>query len=246
MINSIIVDDEIPERERLKALLKQYYPRIRVVNEGDSLLAAVKFIRQYKPELIFLDIKIRSETAFDLLDIFRDEALNVILVTEHREYALSAIQYGVLGYIIKPVDPADFKVAVQRAMSRIDERRMISEVRYQKKIPNKESGIIVNFKGGFKHIEYRNILYLEAYGNYTKLHLADSGLILSSQTLGEYEKRLDKDLFLRVHRSYIVNLEYTKNAMFRNDMLIIENRISIPIPKKRQHELKTRIINYIK
>lgn len=244
MLNCVIIDDEIYGRQNIRTMLHEYFPGIHVAGEEDNVTAAVELIRTVKPDLVFLDVKLKSETAFDLLELFRGQRLNVILITAYKDYALHAIKHGVLDYILKPIDPDEFRSAVNRALLQIGDTgdRALNLAGRSK---SGSAGIVVKFRDGFQHVEYKNILFLEASSNYTKFHLSGSVVIMSSRTLKEYQNELDGTIFLRVHRSYLINLMHAKNALFKNNTLIMENKVQIPLSKKRQAELKRKILAFI-
>ena len=206
---TLIVDDELQSRLLIKALLLKDFPQF-MVEEADSVNSAKQKIAQFRPDLVFLDVQMRDETGFDLLDQVGAVNFGIIFTTAHSEYALKAFRYSAIDYLMKPIDSEEFTSAVSKALSRIKNQQSTSEqieflreVRSSRKTPDK---LTVPTSEGFLFVNIKDILYCHAVGNYTEFHLAGQQKIVSSYTLGYYDEILSSHHFFRVHRSYLVNL----------------------------------------
>lgn len=213
MFQVLIVDDEIQSRSLIKKLLSIHFPQL-AIDEAEDLKAAIQKIHHFNPKLVFLDIQMRGETGFDLLDQIGVANFGIIFTTAHSEFALKAFRYSALDYLMKPIDVEEFKSAVEKAIVRINSQYSISEqvellkeVKLKKKKPDK---LTIPTADGFLFTNIKDILYCHAVGNYTEFHLVDRQKIVSSHTLGYYSEFLSDHDFFRVHRSYLINLSHVK------------------------------------
>jgi two-component system LytT family response regulator len=209
----LIVDDELQSRSLIKKLLAVHFPNI-ISDEAETVSNAVEKIQQISPKLVFLDVQMRGETGFDLLDKIGKSGFEIIFTTAHSEFALKAFRYSALDYLMKPIDANEFKSAVEKAIQRIKNQEsqakqieFLKELRSNQKTPNK---LTVPTAEGFLFLGIADILYCHAVGNYTEFYLANHHKILSSYTLGYYNEILNSHNFFRVHRSYLVNLAHIK------------------------------------
>lgn len=209
----LIVDDEMQSRLLIRKLILRLAEHARIA-EAASLAEAIKEISAAKPDLIFLDVQLKGETGFDLLDRIAESELPVIFITAHSDYAVRAFRYHALDYLLKPVDPIEFEQAFNRV--RANKNSVSSGERYQRfsqhlastgDIPDK---VAIPTAEGYVFVEVSQILYCKAAGNYTELFLSGKRKILSSYTLGYYEELLLHHRFFRVHRSFLINLKHIK------------------------------------
>lgn len=209
----LIVDDEPQSRSLIKKLLAVHFTDI-IADEAETVSNAIEKIHRISPKLIFLDVQMRGETGFDLLDQIGKSSFEIIFTTAHSEFALKAFRYSALDYLIKPIDADEFKSAVERAIERLRNQHSqtkqieyLKELRSNQKTPDK---LTVPTAEGFLFVGISDIIYCHAIGNYTEFHLVNHQKILSSYTLGYYDEALNAHNFFRVHRSYLVNLAHIK------------------------------------
>lgn len=213
-VRVLIVDDEHQARSLVKKLLADHFPLL-LIEEAAQVSVALEKIRDFDPQLIFLDVQMRGETGFDLLDKAGALKAGIIFTTAHSEHALRAFRYSAMNYLIKPLDREEFISAVEKALQHITSRRMnsaeqihwLQQLRATDNLPDK---LTVPTPEGFLFITITDILYCQAVGNYTRFHLTGQPAVLSSYTLGYYEELLGRHRFFRVHRSYLVNLACVK------------------------------------
>jgi two-component system LytT family response regulator len=212
-LTTLIVDDELQSRLLLKTLLLHNFPQF-TVEEAESVNTAKEKIAKRRPDLVFLDVQMRDETGFDLLDQLDTINFGIIFTTAHSEHALKAFRYSAIDYLMKPIDTEEFTSAVSKALQRIknlqsssEQIEFLREVRSSRTSPDK---LTVPTSEGFLFVSIKDILYCHAVGNYTEFHLAGQQKIVSSYTLGYYDEILSNHQFFRVHRSYLVNLGHIK------------------------------------
>jgi two-component system, LytTR family, response regulator len=228
-IKAIIVDDVESARERIRILLRD--PEIEIVAECENGREAIESIRKIKPDLVFLDLQMPKIGGFDVIEaIGVDEMPTVVFVTAHDEFALRAFDANAIDYLLKPFDEERFSRAILRAKREIGSRQtsagienrlrdLLEEVRtkphYLKRIPVKSSR-------GMTFVITDEIEWICSSGNDLEIHVGRATYLIREK-LSYLETRLDPDVFMRVHRSTIVNLNCIKSLhpLFNNDHLII-------------------------
>lgn len=214
-IKVIIVDDEMHARSFLRKLCERYYmDRIEVVDECISVESAVVSIKKHKPDLVFLDIQMPNENGFQLLDYFDKIPFEIIFTTAHKDHALEAIKCSALDFLVKPIGVEDFKNAIHRYNSKtstnigIDRFKLLSD-NINNQFTDKQR-IIFSTKNGFKVIQANTIVYCKAEESYTNIYTTDDDL-LSSKPFKEICELLVEPTFIKVHKSYLVNVNYIKS-----------------------------------
>ncbi|MCG8576196.1 MAG: LytTR family DNA-binding domain-containing protein [Flavobacteriales bacterium] len=209
MIKTLIVDDERNAQIILENYLRQYCPDVEVVSVANSVKEAVMLIKQYKPELVFLDIQMNDGTGFDVLNFFPNRDFQVVFSTAYDQYAIKAFKYSAQDYILKPLDIDEVVGAVERIKAYIQILDSTSG-----KPSEKPEQLQIKTKEGYQLIEMDKIEYLQSDNNYTIIHLSDGHKHVMPKTLKEYEISLPRQFF-RTHQSYIINvyhIDILKNA----------------------------------
>lgn len=244
MITAVIIDDEIKKANYLKEMLERSIPLVVLKGVATSAEEGVKLILKEQPALVFLDIELQTSTGFDVLNQLKNLNFSVIFTTAHQHYALKAIKFAALDFLLKPIDEDELKVAVNKAIKEQQEQTVnrnievlinnINQKNNQKKIAiSTNSGIIV--------IEIKNIIYCKADGPYTKLYTS-AGELLSSTNLKEFENLLVEFGFFRAHKSYLVNLEEIRKYKKSEDAFVImSNNDTVYVSDKKKEELISRL-----
>ncbi len=209
-VRVMIVDDEEGARESLSNLLEKYVDGVKIVAKSDSIASAMEKIKKYTPELVFLDIEMPFGSGFELLERMKPINFNIVFVTAYDHYALKAIKFSALDYLLKPVDIEDLKKAIKK---HVHTQKTPPTENYDNLIENLKSDsqdkkIAIPDSNGITFIAINDIIRCESDGNYTRIFLNTGKKILASKTLGEYENMLDGDGFFRVHRGHLVNLNH--------------------------------------
>jgi two-component system LytT family response regulator len=212
----LIVDDEWQSRSLIRKLLSDFPGTLFQAAEAGNVIEAITCISQQEPRLIFLDVMMRGESGFDLLDQLTDSQAEIIFTTAHSEFAVKAFRYSAMDYLMKPLASEEFNAAVHKVIQRIAQHAappagqvefLQSLLHSNAKAPDK---LMIPTQGGFIFIAVSDILYCRAVSNYTEFHLSGNEKIVSSYTLGYYEELLSGQSFFRAHRSYLVNLTHIK------------------------------------
>src|SRR6516225_334136 len=209
MIKAIIVDDEPYCCESLATLLQRYCPQVNLIDVCYNGATALKAINEEKPELLFLDIEMPQMNGFELLEKLKEISFQLIFTTSYDQYAIKAIRFSALDYLLKPVDREELQRAVQKAVSRISTpNRYQIDILLQKL---NEPAMTVNkiaipTMEGLQMVPIDSIISCCADSNYTVFCVKNRQKIIVSRTLKEIEEMLEEYPFIRVHHSYLINL----------------------------------------
>lgn len=240
MLNAVIIDDEEAPRRHLLALLKRRHPGIAIVGQANDVPSALDLIHRTGPQLLFLDIELKDRTAFDLLHALGEPRPLVIFTTAHESYAVRAIRFSALDYLLKPVDPDDLGAALARAVKerRKDEPAMVDMLLKNMDRAGGDRAIAVPVADGLEFIHLNEILACEADSNYTTLHLRDEKRMVITRTLKQFEDILPSPPFMRVHVSFLVNKQHVRKYV-RGDggELVLSNGIHVPVARRKKQEL---------
>jgi two-component system LytT family response regulator len=206
MIKAILIDDEPLARAIVKEYL-QGFPEIHVVEECSDGFEGVKAISNLQPDLIFLDIQMPKINGFEMLELL-DKAPGVIFTTAFDEYAIKAFEAHAIDYLLKPFNKDRFEKAVNKWLDRLgtSAAALGQEFLGSNDPPEGKSRVVVKKGANIIIIPIQKIHYLEAYDDYVKIYTAD-GFYLKKKTMSHYEKSFDPVQFVRVHRSYLLNLQ---------------------------------------
>jgi two-component system LytT family response regulator len=212
-IRSIIVDDELIAREVLAGYLQKYCPVVEVVGQAQHIKEAVPMIQSLKPQLVFLDVEMPFGNAFDILEACQDQFFETIFVTAYTEYSLKALNRSAAYYILKPIDITELVAAVNKVQIAILKSEEFNRTRIlleNLKLKPEQQQIILPTLQGFDVIKTSSITKLQAKGNFTEVYLSDGSCKLICKFLKHFDELLDAP-FIRIHRSFIVNLDYIKS-----------------------------------
>jgi len=219
MTTVIIIDDESPARDLIRYYL-QAYPDIEIVDETDNGFIAMKLIRKYKPQLIFLDVQMPKLTGFEMLELI-DDPPAIIFSTAFDQYAIRAFELNAVDYLLKPYSKERFDAAMQKALTRIQSGTPVQpELQTFRNSIAPSQGtltrIAVKNRQQIHVIPINDIDYIEADGDYVKLHTAKNAY-LKEKTMKYFEENLPSQ-FIRIHRSYIVNVnEVAKIELYEKE-----------------------------
>lgn len=237
----LIVDDERLARSAVRSTVGEL-DGVAVAGEAGSVEEAAEKLRAEAPDVILLDVQMRGETGFELLDRI-DAAVQVVFVTAYDDYAVRAFEVNALDYLLKPVDPDRLAEALRRARQTDtalpeDETTDPDALQYDDLFFYEESRQP-------RFIRISDIVFIQAAGNYTELHLSNDTTALTSTTLSTWEKRLPDAHFVRVHRSTIVNVERVERVDktgARSYQVVVETRDDpLAMSRRRAQTLKDRL-----
>ena len=248
-IKAIVVDDEPPARRNLRALLKGV-PDIELVKECGNGRDAVSSIREFQPELVFLDVQMPEMDGFEVLEQLTDQPMPVIIfVTAYDQYALKAFEVSALDYLLKPFDDARFHKALSQARRQIEQQdaselgrkflTLMGSREIRPEAPRYLTRLMVKTAGRVIFIRTDEVDWIEAYDNYVRLHVGGKAHLLR-QTMNELETGLNPEQFARIHRSTIVNLDRVKelHPHFNEHLVILVDGTELKLSRTRKEWLE--------
>jgi len=241
-MRAVIVDDEELARDSLKLSLKKFQ-HISIIHECSNGIEAVKSINELMPDVVFLDIQMPKLNGFDVLELLADEVPHIIFVTAFDEYAIKAFEANAVDYLLKPVSFERLRIAVER----LDERRSLKNKQEIQKlikdIAHKNfplQRILVKERTSVHVIPVNEVTHFEAQDDYVLIHTQNKSY-LKNERLSNFETELNPQLFVRLHRSYIVNVDfinriesYTKDAK----LVKLNTGVEIPVSRSGYEKLK--------
>lgn len=242
MAKIIIIDDEPLARSIVKEYLDQH-PDLELVAECGNGFEGVKAIQQFQPDLIFLDIQMPKINGFEMLELI-EQPPSVIFTTAFDEFAIKAFEAHAIDYLLKPFNQERFDKAIakwaEKKSTRIDRTDELLETAAQS--PSQSNRIVVKNGSKIKIIPVHDIRYLEAADDYVKIHTSE-GYFLKNKTMNHFEQVLDTQMFVRAHRSYIINIhEITRIDPYEKDSHVAILRSGTKVPVSRGGYAKLKVV----
>ena len=245
MIRTLIIDDEESAINVVKLLLQKYVPEVDEIYTAVGATEGIMAINQCKPQLVFLDIEMPLLNGFQLLEQFPGHSFDIIFMTAYDQYAIKAIRFSALDYLLKPIDREELKKAVQKVSQRQQPPLPQQlEILLQKLNQPVQSGlrIAIPTMEGLQMIQIDSIISCAADSNYTNLHLKNKQKITASRTLKDIEEMLEGRSFFRVHHSHLVNLnEIHKYVKGEGGYLIMSDDSTIDVSRSRKELLLQKL-----
>ncbi len=214
MITAVIIDDEDDGRDAIELAVKKYCPEVTITGTYGTPELGVKAIRQLKPSLVFLDVQMPQMSGFDVLQQLSPITFEVIFVSAYDRYAIKAIKFSALDYLLKPVDVDDLIQAISKVKERLYNKNNFFQ--YQSVLNNVQSKggkiekLAVPSLNGIDFFETADIIYCKADGSYTTLFLKNKQSCVVSKNLKDFENLLAESGFCRVHHSFLINLRHVQ------------------------------------
>ncbi len=236
-MRAIIIDDERHMHNTLSTLLEHVGAEVDLVGHAYSVAEGLREINSLKPDLIFLDIRMEDGTGFELLNQLEKPFPYIIFVSAHDEYALKAFKFSALDYLMKPVESAALREAVDRAAQRYKSGLIKDQLdNLSQLIQTRQTGkkIVLRDAENVRIINVDNILWLSAEGSYTSFHLLKGEALVVSRHLKEYADMLSSYNFYRLHRSYLVNCNQIMRYDKSGACLILNGGRELPVALKKE------------
>lgn len=229
-----IIDDEKHAVETLMFDIKEYSSDdVEIVFTTTSPVEGAKLLRSEKPDLLFLDVNMPGLSGLDLVELIHDLPTSVIFTTAHAEYAVKAVETMASGYLLKPVNPDELQRIIEKVKA--EKKTKIAEQPMNGKIP-------VPDVDGIELVPWNEIIYCKSDSNYCELNLTGSRKIVASKTLKYFESNLPSTQFIRIHKSYLINLQHIKKYLKREGgELLMSNGKVVPVSRTSRDEILKRI-----
>jgi len=240
----VLVDDEFHARENLKLILKEFYSnQVDIVGEASNGIEALALNQETEFDLIFLDIMMPEASGFDYLSQVVNRNFQVVFTTAFREYAIQAIKENALDYLEKPIDIEELGKVLRKALDfkiqkePVDSERL-SKVLQEIALHSNLEKTIVPTRDGFAILKNTEIVRLEADENYTTIFCTNGKKYVSSRNIKSFEEKLDSKMFMRVHKSHIVNIGFHLKEFNRTEgnLLLLSNGDSVPVSRRKLQE----------
>jgi len=251
-MRAILVDDEPDGIRTLRKLLELNCPEVEIVATCSSAAEAIRTLEEVKPELVFLDVRMPGGSGMDMLAELSEIDFEVIFVTAHDEYMLQALQFSAVDYLMKPVDEDRLKEAVQRVEARLTGKRNSHQGETLLHNINKvgyplEMRLCLPTQKGFTIVKLEEIIYCEAQRSYTIFRLVNNKSIIISKPLFDYDKLLADTIFLRVHKSFLINLMHIKEYMRgEGGTVVMSDGMEVEISRRKKEQFLVKVKEFFK
>ncbi len=236
----LIVEDEIDARKVLIYFTKQLFPEIVIVGEAASIIQAKQLIISKKPDLVLLDVRLEDGNAIDLLKQLKTIDFQIIFTTAYADYAIKAIKFDAIDYLLKPINPDELKVAILKAQKQYEQQLELSKLKHEQATDNNTTIAIKTAEQTYI-TPVTDIIRLEADGSYTSI-ITIKNTILASKNLKFYERVLSEKCFIRTHQSHLVNKRYI-TGISKDGFLQLSNQESVPISFRKKSNVKNWLKN---
>jgi len=246
MIKAIIVDDEPGCCESLSLLLERYCPEVELLGTSQNGKDAQSLIERVKPSLVFLDVEMPKMNGFEMLENLPVVNFDLIFTTSYDKYALKAIRFSAIDYLLKPIDREELQKAVQKLVHRGQKPQAQQlEILLQKLQPtsNNMQKIAMPTMEGLQMVPIDSIIRCEADSNYSILHLKNSRKLVVSRTLKDIEDLLEDHSFARVHHSWLINLnEIEKYVKGEGGYLVMSDGSPVDVSRGKKESLLKKLL----
>jgi two-component system LytT family response regulator len=247
MINSIIIDDETKAIESLTNTIQKYCPELRILASGNSVDQAIQLIKQYNPDIIFLDVQMPQENGFALFQKLNNITAEIIFTTAHTQYALQAFRVSAFDFLQKPID---FRI-LQETLTKYNTKKktQLNQQRIELLIQNISNNtnqfdkLVVSTFDTYHIINPSDILYCQADGAYTRFFLLNGDSHFASNNLGHYQDTLAPQTFYRIHKSNIVNLNHIKKYDKQNRQITLTTGTTLDVADREKKALLDKLSN---
>lgn len=242
LLSALIVDDEPKACNVLQSLVNEYCDEISEIQTCTNPDEAIDIIQSNSPDILFLDINMPQKSGFDMLDELGHFDGKLVFTTAYHEHAIKAFKYSAFDYLLKPIKIDDLVNTVQRVSREQNEQsqngdlqKLFEQFARRSSFP---SSIAIHDKGGMLFLDPATIIYLEGQGNYTKIQCTDKHFV-ATKSIKSFEDTLDPDVFLRVHKSYIVNIQHVTRFMPQDGgELTLTNDHVVYVSRRKRHLLE--------
>ena len=235
-IKCLIIDDDPFIRELLQDKLDEHFPEIKVLATSDSGFQGIEKIKIFQPDLVFLDVEMTDMTGFEMLAQISDVKFQTIFITSYSHYAIKAIRFNALDYLLKPIDLGELKKAIRRYKTHLTNSHQQENLHLA--LQNLSSNnvadhmLILKTQDGSLKLVLKDIVHIDGDRNYSYIHLKNGTKKLITKTLSDLEELLDNKGFYRCHRSHIINREHIIDA--KGLSLQLSNTTKLPISRRKK------------
>jgi two-component system, LytTR family, response regulator len=247
MLRAIIIDDIEAIRTKNVALIEAHCPDVKIIAQADNVANGISAIKQYLPDLVFLDIDMPDGTGFELLQRLMPVNFKVIFVTAFEDFAIKAFRFSAIDYLLKPIDPPDLVEAVRKANEALHKETL--ELKFGALFTNIERSsnikkLILKTSEKMYSVNVQDIVNCESDKNYTTFYFINSPKLVVSTTLKEYETLLLPLGFFRAHQSHLINMLYFDHFIKADGgAIMMKNKMKIPLASRKKEAFMALLSN---
>ena len=239
MLEAVLVDDEIKALQSLSWELTNFSDEIKVVASFTDPFEALKYLEQYPPDCLFLDIEMPTMDGFQFIQKLQNKEFPVVITTAYNQYAIKALKNEAIDYLLKPIDTDDLNATIAKIKkfnSKNYTAEKLEKILLKFNSDSLQKKITINTDGTLLFLQSDEILFAESDGNYSTLFLSDGQKILLTKKLKEVNQILPKDTFFRIHNSFIINLNKIKEFLKTDGYVILQSNHKIPVSRQKKSD----------
>lgn len=240
-LTAVAIDDENRGRKSLLAMLEKYCPQVQVIGEACNVAEAIALLQSVQPNILFLDIEMPDGTGFDLLKMMPDLQSEIIFTTAYGHYAINAIRFCALDYLLKPINITELVQAVNKAMEnklqQSTDHRVQHLINHMTDQELKDKKIGIPTQQSIDFIAVTNIIRCEAEGSYTRFHLKGGEMVIATGSVKHFEELLKPYGYFRVHNSHLINLSHIKRFVkVDGGYVVMDDEADVPVSRRKREE----------
>ena len=248
MINALIIDDEPKARTVIEHYLLNLLRHDVDIRHAESVDEALALIETFEPDIVFLGVEMPYRNGFEFLMERRDFEYDIIFTTAYNHYAIQAIRFSALDYLLKPVDPDELAAAIQRHLDKVRGKEDVTTHQlYDNLVHNVQKASIKDFRlavpssEGVFFFTLDEIMRLEADKNYTSIHLVGKRPFVSSKTLKHFDEMLGDFNFIRTHKSHLVNCRFIKQVSHNSHYVLLSDGTQVEVSRRKREEVQQQL-----
>lgn len=246
MVKTIIIEDEKKSREMLQKLIELHCKQLTVIGTAGSMKEGLELLKKQTPDLLFLDIELGDGTGFDLIEQTENKNFKVIFATAYDQYAIKAIKYSALDYLLKPYDVEELVNAVNKITDSISKISEIENIKFLlssfKKQDEQQTKITLPTGNAYEIVNIKDIIRCEADGSYTKFFLTGNKTYLVTQSLKHYEELLPEEFFVRIHHHHLINMDHVVRYLKEDSgYAVMSDNTQVEISRRKKELFMERL-----
>jgi len=244
-MNALIIEDEQQAISALKQELSLHCPEVTILDTAQNVVDGISKVKQHQPDLIFLDIQLSDGLGFDILQEFDRINFKIIFTTAYSQYAIKAIKFSALDYLLKPIDATELKKAVAKSTEQNQSKinKKIELFLHNQNNNNKRIALQTS-DGVFIH-EVTTIIRCNSEGNYTHIHFTDGSKLLIAKTMKEFDELLSPYNFERIHHSHLINMNHLNSYINKDGgYVVMSDKKTLPVAQRKKSEFLKKLGNF--
>lgn len=238
MINAVVIDDEDGVRSIIIKMLHDHCPDVIIAGQADGVQTGIEVINKWNPDLVFLDIRLNDGTGFDLLDRLPEKDFNVIFITAFDEYAIQAIKFSALDYLLKPIVPGDLVEAVRRAQEHmnheVEQQLNVLSSNLHAHVPKK---LVLKTSKHIHFVDMKDVIRCQADHVYTTFHIMGGKKVMVSKPMKSFEEMLIPHGFFRPHKSHLINVSHIiRLEKLDGGTIILSENHKVPLSSRKKEQ----------